>query len=951
MSNFALDTNTSQEEIVSSLNYVLANLGNTLGISGNVLVANTTTGEITNNSNNQIIAYLYQYINVRYATSADGSTGFSTSPTNATYFGIRNTTTSTGSSNPADYVWTQVTGGFGTTKLLWYAVIGGRQILFFVDTTAPATNYLQVQDGVAIDLDIVTGFDANQLINVNAYFQSNTTPATPTGGYYDFSTYTLTPPATWSATIPAAVANTSVYVSQNVFAGNATANVAPSIAWSTPAEYITTFNANAGPAGSRGFVPLGFVVAPSDPSVASNATLTSWFGASRSAVTPPIGLGYAPIANDTAQFFWANLTNRANDVTVTKTFDGNVWTSVDSQVVSGDLIYPGTITANALSVNSIYSVTIQSTNATMGNTSSAGYWLQANTGDARFGGNVSIGNTVTVGNIITAGSINANTINTDNLILGAASQVVYAEDDQNVNVVPWVNGPTWPTSGSYWPTNTRGFGVAGGATITPTTTGSVGGSKIVINYNATISSILPQYNLVELWKTGASVTYLQTFQRVSCSNYNRWLTSQPTPWTLPTYDSFLAVTNTAVAKYSTDGGITWTSVPTVPSGLNQWGTLVNRARTYDTGTATWQDYYWNAESFGYAGRFAGGGGVDSVTAPFSYLNSVSLSPASNTNFYGATNLANYYAQQNQSSDIIVGSGAVIISRNPGESTTYTVETAPTGVVSDLYDIAIDRSPLASNVSSIVTMAVGTGGTIIKDTRTYSTADGSLSSHSGWTQIITGTAQHLNGICSNWATSSTSYFSSTPATIWVAVGNNGTILTSTDSGNNWTARSSGTSYNLNSVAYGNDRWIAVGQNGTVLTSTDSITWTAATSATVRNLYSVTYGFINKNFVACGDDVIVSSPSGTLNWQVRYSGSAVVNSAFTRLAYYGSSANLSSQSLPTIQSQIGNTQIAGTYTDYSYASGTSVTYYLVLGNLTGNTVVYTGAPSLTVTEYKR
>jgi hypothetical protein len=103
MSNFALDTNSSAEEIVASLNYALATVGS--GQTANALVANTATGTITNITTGNVIGYLYTWINVRYADSPDGATNFSTSPTNRQYYGIRNTATSPGSSNPADYIW------------------------------------------------------------------------------------------------------------------------------------------------------------------------------------------------------------------------------------------------------------------------------------------------------------------------------------------------------------------------------------------------------------------------------------------------------------------------------------------------------------------------------------------------------------------------------------------------------------------------------------------------------------------------------------------------------------------------------------------------------------------------------------------------------------------------------------------------------------------------------
>jgi len=230
MSNFALEGTDPTGEIISSINYLLANQGTTAFLtSGNVLTANITTGEITTTSTNSggytdttVVSYLYQYMNVKYANSSTGGTGFTSNSTLANYYGLRNTANVTVSNNPTDYVWRQVTGGFGTTKNLWYSTIGGRQVEFFPSNVAPAANWDPVPDmplstSAPIDLDVITAAQANQIVTVNAYYQANTTPATPAGGFYNFNTLTLTPPDTWSEVIPTAVANTSVYVSATVF--------------------------------------------------------------------------------------------------------------------------------------------------------------------------------------------------------------------------------------------------------------------------------------------------------------------------------------------------------------------------------------------------------------------------------------------------------------------------------------------------------------------------------------------------------------------------------------------------------------------------------------------------------------------------------------------------------------------------------------------------------------
>ena len=63
---------------------------------------------------------------------------------------------------------------------------------------------------------------------------------------------------------------------------------------------------------------------------------------------------------------------------------------------------------------------------------------------------------------------------------------------------------------------------------------------------------------------------------------------------------------------------------------------------------------------------------------------------------------------------------------------------------------------------------------------------------------------------------------TSSGLFVAVGDNGTILTS-DNGTEWTARTSGTTENLNRVAYGDGRYIAVGENVTYIYSDNASSW--------------------------------------------------------------------------------------------------------------------------------
>jgi len=144
---FSLSSGAPQNDVVDAINYLLSNFKSTIS-------ADNVTGQVTG-PNSEVIAYLYKFLAVRYADNITGQLNFSNSPTNRLYYGLRNTNSTIESTDPQDYVWTQVTGGFGTTKFFWYSVTGGRQILIKVSVAKPEDGYVQ-DSGNAIDLDIIT---------------------------------------------------------------------------------------------------------------------------------------------------------------------------------------------------------------------------------------------------------------------------------------------------------------------------------------------------------------------------------------------------------------------------------------------------------------------------------------------------------------------------------------------------------------------------------------------------------------------------------------------------------------------------------------------------------------------------------------------------------------------------------------------------------------------------
>lgn len=288
---FALDSNPSQSEISEAINYLLANFGSNL-------VADPNNGIIAGPSG-VLIAYLYQYLAVKYADSFDGSVNFSNSPTNREYYGLRNTNSSVESTDYADYIWYKATGGFGTTKFLWYQTSGGRQINFYVGTTAPDATYVQ-DAGVSIDLDIVTTTTAYNTAAPTIYqwTSSSTPPARPTTtSTYTWSTASFTPPAGWSTSQPVNTTAGSYLWAITIPLVVTSATVTSTLDWTNTsyAIYVAASNGAAGTPGATGANGLAAITAyraqnqssaaPSTPSNTTGPTAPSGWSLTAPSVT------------------------------------------------------------------------------------------------------------------------------------------------------------------------------------------------------------------------------------------------------------------------------------------------------------------------------------------------------------------------------------------------------------------------------------------------------------------------------------------------------------------------------------------------------------------------------------------------------------------------------------------------------------------------------------------
>jgi photosystem II stability/assembly factor-like uncharacterized protein len=119
---------------------------------------------------------------------------------------------------------------------------------------------------------------------------------------------------------------------------------------------------------------------------------------------------------------------------------------------------------------------------------------------------------------------------------------------------------------------------------------------------------------------------------------------------------------------------------------------------------------------------------------------------------------------------------------------------------------------------------------------------------------------------------------------VAVGDNGTIITSTDNGVTWSAETSGTTENLYAIRYdaATDIFIAVGANGKILISPDSNSWVSQASGVTTDLLAIAYNQIGAGYVVVGRaGTVLISAAGT-SWTTESSG---VTSDLTGLTHDG------------------------------------------------------------------
>jgi len=953
-------------------------------IPGNVLVANTTTGVVSQNGNATVFGYLYQYVNLRYSNNATGTAGFDTNSNNYSYFGVHNSSTPTPSSNPTAYQWYEVSPPFNTAtnRTLYYSAIGGRQIQWAAASSPPNSGFQVTVANVAIDLDVVTTatgtpgergplgmayvittanpgnassstltgwFEASRTANVPPI---GTGLAPPVAGDTAFFTYPTTGQSStfsyngsvWNSAVGQVVAGNTLVA--NTVSGN---SLAPSTITGDKISASTITGNNI-----VGNTITGNLIAANTIEGVNivGSTITGNKIAANTVTATNIQTATIT-ANQIA----------ANTVTATNIQTGTLTTNLfTANTISGNIITGGSITTDKLAANVLTANTVISTGANIGNNSSTGFWLQGNTGDARFGGNISIGNNLSVTGLITSGNLISNVVQTNNIVTFSVTNTVFSDANPDPTQIVFINDPT------LYPNNTRGQAVPSGVAILPTTTAATQGSKILVNYQTYLSSAAnSEYNLVELWKE--TVSYSSQY------NFTNIYVGYPMGNLNPAFSDLSPVivtgSNGGVLYSTNNGSAGWVNASNA-NITNNWTAGQIYANGSDTPgggqSGTFILNLFDSNGVYYARQ------ASNATSSLSALQStMQITTTFNNNtgktIYDATLLTGGTAtlpfmSPTLQDQIYVGNGGSIYRSNSwlsGNTWSSSVTAETSGSTSDLFAVAVDRDPgVAPTSIDLKLVAVGAQGTILTNSRLFNGTTGAQISTTGWTSRISNTVQNLNGVVY-----------SSNETSWMAVGNQGTVLTSgTNTGATWTQKTSPTPANLNDITVYNlptapftSYWIAVGNGGTILVSTDTgTTWTTVANPAsdgslgfVRNLNAVTitnYVAFTDYAIACGEGVILQSEAPFTTWTTVYDAGFVQNPALQRVEYYGSYANVFTTTQPSTIQRLGNNQvIAGTFIDSDFVANIPVKYYLYAGSLLANSAVYVQGSTVTATEFKR
>ena len=279
------------------------------------------------------------------------------------------------------------------------------------------------------------GADGLSVAELLIYIRATSTPSTPTGGSYNFTTQTLTAPSGWYSYVP--TGTDPVYTSRSVASIQGTTGTDSTLTWSTP-----TLSFQNGPTGPQGLSitgPNGLVglssltaylvqaqnlsaptfttpttgaTAPSGwslttPSVSvgqilwyiqgrynANAVTVDGVGAGQTAWTGPVA---ASIFQDIRSDNWNGSTPPTYGSTGTYGTVGYYISQSTGNVYFNNGIFRGDITGASGSFSgNVVAGNVLSTGATLGTTSGTNFWLRGSDGASYFGGTTTVSGRFTV---------------------------------------------------------------------------------------------------------------------------------------------------------------------------------------------------------------------------------------------------------------------------------------------------------------------------------------------------------------------------------------------------------------------------------------------------------------------------------------------------------------------------------------------------------------------------
>ncbi len=170
-----------------------------------------------------------------------------------------------------------------------------------------------------------------------------------------------------------------------------------------------------------------------------------------------------------------------------------------------------------------------------------------------------------------------------------------------------------------------------------------------------------------------------------------------------------------------------------------------------------------------------------------------------------------------------------------------------GGTADLLVAAGDQGTLIISPNATLTNTILTGTN--QPITSVSSAIGVI-----WHAVPSGTTKDLQGVA---------FFNG----LYVVTGEGGIVLTSPD-GTNWTRRATPTTNMLTSVTAWTNGLVAVGDDGTIITSPTGINWTLRAVDTTNWLYRVRY--LDGKLVAVGQNGTIFYSLDGVNWDPRTSG---------------------------------------------------------------------------------